>query len=128
MSKMYSLFGEFNWNDTEERITPRMDNFLRSVAKVEFPKFDVLRDRFTANLVSYIELMVFHRGQESNVANDYAVDCEAEIGVLECAGLIQSDWIKHYRAMVQYILFDELRRCGIGKVEGWFVDIDEEAE
>ena len=122
MGKMYSLFSEFNWQKTEERVIPRVERFLITVATTQFPKFDTLRDRFTMNIVSYIEAMAYNHGQESKTAMGYAVDAEAEIGVLESAGFIRENWVDLYRLMVQNILFDEMRRCGIGKVNGWFVE------
>lgn len=119
---MKSLFQEFNYSETFSRVNEKMGAFLDREMVFTVPRMDRIRVRFADNLVDYIEEMVRTRGQESKAALDdleYATD---EFSVLEEAGVIREGWYDRYFKMGSEILFDELRRCGIGKVEGSFVD------
>lgn len=120
---MYSLFSEFDPEVTSARVKPKMDNLLRKAMyeAEKIPNFDGLSRRFTMNVVTYIEEMVDNHGQESRCARQDAIDAQAEFGVLDSMGLLRNDWGKMYFETVKELLFDELRRCGVGKVGGTFV-------
>lgn len=121
---MYSLISEFDREATSARVKPKMDNLLREAMyeAEKIPNFEGLLRRFTMNVVAYIEEMVENHGQESRCAVQDAIDAQAEFGVLDSMGLLRNDWDKMYFETVKELLLDELRRCGVRKVEGTFVD------
>lgn len=128
---MKKLFSPFDWDACEARIRPVVISILCNclIAGVRLPNTGKLANRYTQNIAGYICEMVRNRGNESKEAYKLACTINGEFEVLEDAEMIRDDWYEKFlRPAMQFILEDELRRCGVGNVEGVYIDDDEEAQ
>ena len=86
----------------------------------DVPKPMELADRCAVDLTDYIEIMVECHGQESRGASAELYGATSTLGAFCTAGILKDDWFDTWISLARKILFDELRRCGIRKCDGYF--------
>ena len=117
---MYNLVKPFNYDATKNRIKPQMQKFLKENLTADVPKPTELADRCAVDLTDYIEIMVECHGQESRGASSELYGATSTLGAFCTAGILKDDWFDTWNHLARKILFDELRRCGIRKCDGYF--------
>lgn len=117
---MYNLVKPFDYDATKNRILPQMQKFLQENLTTDVPRSTELADRLSVDLTDYINVMVKCHGQESCDASSELFEATSVLGALCTAGILNDDWFNMWIPMARKILFDELRRCGIRKCDGYF--------
>lgn len=116
------LFSEFCWDSTWNRVEPVIEKTLRVAMAVPVPNFSGMSQSIVWDVCAYIEECVRCKGHESKHAYDTLCNLHSNVGILEAAGILRGEVIKQIDKAMRSVLFDELRRCGIGQVFGFFGD------
>ena len=116
---MYELFAPFDWDKSENRAR----DFARDVfvsCKDRIPKFDGFLSLIADYMTGYVSEVVRCRGQESKDALASLETCHTILEAYEVGGFLAEDSYDHFNEAMREFVFDELRRCGIGKYRGFF--------
>lgn len=122
---MFDLFTSFDPNAAMARIRERVGVRLSMIRLVPVPNHEGMRESIAQSIEDYIEEMVRCHGHESKSARDYLADLHSNLWMLEACGILSDTCVDRIDEIMQELLFDELRRCGIGKVAGYFADMAE---
>ena len=115
-----NLFAPYNLDEGKRRIIHRVEEFMDDVFVIHVPNHRTLCEYMDGQISMYIEEVARCNGQESRQAREFCYSMHDQMNILSIAGLVQEDWVAHFHNFVRGVLFDELRRCGIGKYSGTF--------
>lgn len=113
-----NLFAPYNPDEGMRRILPRVKGFAEDLFVIQVPNHGVLCDYMAGQISEYIEEVSRCNGQESRAAKEMVYSIHDQMIILSVAGLISEDWCVPFQRFMRSVLFDELRRCGIGKYSG----------
>lgn len=122
---MFDLFTSFDSHAAMARIRDRVAVRLTMIRRAPAPNHEGMIRAISQSIEDYIEEMVRCRGHESKLAKYYLEDLHSNLWMLEACGILADTCVDRIDEIMQELLFDELRRCGIGKVGGYFADMAE---
>ena len=117
-----SLFAPYNADECKNRIVGEVEDFMDNMIVNQVPNCINLCKHMSEEISMYIEEVARCNGQESRQAREFCYSMHDQMMILSIAGIILDDWIPLFHNFVRGVLFDELRRCGIGKYDGSFED------
>lgn len=117
---MFDLFTAFDSNAAKARIRERVGVRLSMIRLVPVPNHEGMKEYIAQSILDYIEEMVTCHGHESKSARNYLADLHSNLWMLKACGILADTCVGRIDEIMQELLFDELRRCGIGKVGGYF--------
>lgn len=122
---MFDLFTAFDHNAAMARIRERVGARLPMIRLVLVPNHEGMKESISQSIEDYIEEMVRCHGHESKSAKDYLADLHSNLWMLEACGILADTCVDRIDEIMQELLFDELRRCGVSKVGGYFANMAE---
>ena len=119
---MLELFAPYDFSAASERISPRVDACLSKILEIQVPQRESMRASIVFDIASYIEELFRCHGQESRGAREYLWNLHSNIGFMISAGVMSDNAHENIDEVFFDAVCDEMRRCGIGKIFGFFSD------
>ena len=117
---MKSIIQPYDCGKALERIRARVAPVLNSITIAPAPNKEGMLEVVAQHIEEYVSELVRTCGCESKSARESLYSLHEAISVMAACGIVDFCGVEQVDDIMQDIVYDELRRCGVRKLNGYF--------